>query len=157
MPCSMPSLVIIGRLRYFAVEAIILSWSSGMSFRSTIFRRRGESRGTMTKCSLSFICLRSFLKSKDTRFLSKMLRASAITIDGIKMMLSPFSHSSNIPAAFLLSLGLSVNHQMRAWVSVTKFIEALYPCFAVKGFLCKGDVFISNIHALQYALEGDCF
>ena len=43
----------------------------------------------MTKFSLSRTCLNSFLKSKATRFLSKMLRASASTIDGMTIIIFP--------------------------------------------------------------------
>jgi hypothetical protein len=53
-----------------------------------------------TKFSLSFIFLKSFLKSKETRFFSKKLRASAITIEGIKIIFSPCSHFSKISDAF---------------------------------------------------------
>jgi hypothetical protein len=70
---------------------------------------------TSTKFSLSFIFLKSFLKSKEIRFFSKTLRASAIAIEGIKIIFSPCSHFSKISVAFGLILGLSVNHQRRAW------------------------------------------
>src|SRR5208337_552435 len=107
-----------------------------------------ESRAMITNLSLSCIFLKSFLKSKATRFLSKMLSASAMTIEGTKRTLSPFSHRSNISAAFALIFGLSVNHHRRACVSVTKFMETLYAGFAIEGFFCGGDVLIGNYHAL---------
>ena len=58
------SLVISGRLKYFAVETMILSCSSGMSRREIIFWRAGESRGMIAKFSLSCIFLNKFLKIK---------------------------------------------------------------------------------------------
>ena len=60
-----------------------------------------------TKFSLSFIFLNKFLKLKEIRFLSKMLSASAITIEGMKMIFSPASHFSKTSEAFGLIFGLS--------------------------------------------------
>src|SRR3989338_7684717 len=86
-----------------------------------------------------------------------MLSASAITIEGIKITHLPFSHFSKISDAFMPSFGLSVNHHIRAWVSVTKFMGLLYLYLAAEGLLCKSDVFISNIHTLQNSFEGSYF
>jgi len=63
-------------------------------------------------------------------------------------MFSPCSHFSKISVAFGLNLGLSVNYQRRAWVSVTKFMDCLYTYFAIKRFLCRVDIFISNFYTL---------
>ncbi len=75
----------------------------------------------------------TFVYFFQTFFLSKMLNASAMTIEGIKMMFSPASHFSKISDAVAPILGLYVNHQIRACVSVTKFIKALYFYFAIEG------------------------
>ena len=83
------------------------------------------------------------------RFLSKMLSASAITIEGMKMIFSPASHFSKTPEAFGLIFGLSVNHQSRACVSATKFISILYFCAAIKRFFCRGDFLLGNINLYE--------
>ena len=57
------------------------------------------------KSPLSMIFLKSLLKSNETLFLSKMLKASAMTIEGTKIMLSPFPHIENISEAFGLIKG----------------------------------------------------
>ena len=84
------------------------------------------------KLSLLLIFLNSFLKSKVTRFLSKMLRASAITMEGTKITLSPCSHFSNIADALRLNLGLAVNHHKSACVSATKFMDDYIPVLLYK-------------------------
>ena len=106
------------------------------------------------KFSLSCISLNSFLKLKEMRFLSKMLNASAITIEGTKITFSPFFHISQKSLRPLdLFLGLLVNHQRRACVSVTKFIKALYPYFAIEGLFCESYIFLGNIHPFENPLE----
>lgn len=54
--------------------------------------------------------------------MSKILRASASTMEGMTMTLSPRSQDVKVFDAFSPSLGLPVNHQTRACVSDTKFI-----------------------------------
>ena len=79
------------------------------------------------KCNKHKIITRMYffkkvLKIERNAFLSKMLSDSAMTIEGIKIIFSPFSHFSKISEAFKLILELFVNHQRRACVSATKFI-----------------------------------
>src|SRR4030042_2224441 len=109
----------------------------------------------MTKFTLSFIFLKSSLKVKVIRFLSNILRASAITIEGMKITFSPCSHFSKISDAFELILGLLTNHQRRACVSVTKFMGNLNPYFGVERFLYGSNVLIGNIYAFKNTLELD--
>jgi len=108
----------------------------------------------MTKFSLLWTLANNFLKSKEMRFLSKMLKASAMTIDGIKMTLLPFSQLVKISQAFELIRGLSVNHQSRACVSVTKFMYPLHACLAVEGFLGSGYVGFGDVDAFKNSLKG---
>lgn len=65
-----------------------------------------------------------FPEIKGNPFLSKILKASAITMEGIKIMPSPLSHFWNIWTAFDPNLGLSVNHHSIACVSATEFMDA---------------------------------
>src|SRR3972149_8197560 len=99
--------------------------------------------------------LKRVLKSKAIFFLSNMLRHSAITIDGIKMMHSPLSHLLKISLVFCLIFGLLVKCQRRAWVSVRKFILALNLYPAIKRLLGFFDLFRRYFNTLEDPFKGD--
>src|SRR4030042_4238065 len=105
----------------------------------------------MAKLLLTRIFLIKSLKLKVTRFLSKILRASAITMDGMKITFSPFSQFSKISEALELILGLSVNHHRSACVSAIKFM-ILKLNIAVKRLLGGGNIHVGDIYPFDNAL-----
>ena len=101
--------------------------------------------------------IKKVFKIKNNLFLSNMLRHSAITMDGIKMIHSPLSHLSKMFLAFSLIFGLSVKCHRRAWVSVRKFMCALNLYLTIKRLLGFFNILLRYFNAFKDPLKGDNF